>query len=97
LDIAVHSSWQLSRMSWSAVVIELPLLYLNQFGSPPKGSGRRSHNVYTEVKFDKKDHFRQPTAENKLMAQYCKSKVRTECRKCKFGLSLKYFRAYHTL
>jgi hypothetical protein len=78
-------------------VSELALLYLNLFGSPPKGSGRRSHNVSTEVKFDKKDHFGQPTEENKLMAQYCKSKVRTECRKCKFGFCLKYFLAYHTL
>jgi hypothetical protein len=63
-------------------ISELALLYLNQFGSPPKGSGRRSLNISTEVKFDKKDHCGQPTEENKLIAQYCKSKVRTECRKC---------------
>ncbi|KAK3878121.1 hypothetical protein Pcinc_006171 [Petrolisthes cinctipes] len=105
LDASVHNAWQLAKGQGSALTQlqfrrEIAVCYLQQFGNPPKGKGRKSSSVPGQhaVRYDNIGHLVEPVQDNKKRCAKtgCTSIGRTQCSKCNVGLCVKCFIAYHS-
>lgn len=104
VDVSVQNSWQLSRLSGNRNTqlkfrTELAMGYINDLKSPPRSTGRKPKLIpKSEARYDGLQHYVQPTEggrRRRCAKPNCKSTIRTECQKCKVGLCVKCFVAFH--
>ena len=106
LDVSINNAWLLSKAkgdNYSQLQFRRAIVkaYLSRYGTPPKGAGRKPAATpdTLEKRYDRLDHFAEPTNENKKRRcayEGCKSIGRTQSKKCDVGLCVKCFAAYHT-
>lgn len=105
LDVSINNAWVLSNTCGIISTQKdfrrrIALRYLEKFGVPPKGPGRKSQSgIEIDQRYDNISHFVKPVNGNKrrrCAAPDCDSVGRTECSKCLVGLCVKCFEGFHT-
>ena len=105
LDVAIHNAWllyrtqnEISHLNFRREVVQV---YLKRYSVPPKGPGRNpSLTNINDLRYDRLDHLIQKVSDEKgrrCAGSNCKTKARTQCRKCDVGLCLDCFIPYHTI